>query len=79
MIKKKVKLGVAPTRRFVFSKEDAHKYKGLVEEKLRSWEIDFVTIDGINPEGLLISTDDSRKAADLLQSIGTSMRCSRRT
>src|SRR5579864_6135453 len=68
MTKKKVKLGVAPTRRFVFSKEDAHKYKALVEEKLRSWDIDFVTIDGINPEGLLISTDDSRKAADLLKS-----------
>jgi len=30
--------------------------------------VDFVTIDGINAEGLLINTDDSRKAADLLRS-----------
>jgi L-fucose isomerase-like protein len=68
MIKKKVKLGVAPTRRFVFSKEDAHKYKKLVEDKLRSWDVDFVTIDGINAEGLLINTDDSMKAAALFRS-----------
>ena len=28
---KKIKLGLAPTRRFCFSVEDAHKYKKLVE------------------------------------------------
>ena len=65
MKKEKIKLGLAPTRRFVFSVEDAHKYKKLVEEKLTEWDIDFVTIDSINEEGLLIHREDAYKATDL--------------
>jgi len=64
---KKIKLGLAPTRRFCFSVEDAHKYKKLVEEKLREWNVDFINIDSINQEGLLIGGDDSKKAADLFK------------
>ena len=36
MKRNKIKLGLAPTRRFVFSVEDAHRYKKLLEEKLTS-------------------------------------------
>jgi L-fucose isomerase-like protein len=64
---KRIKLGLAPTRRFCFSVEDAHKYKKLVEDKLREWNIDFVNIDSINEEGLLIGGDDSKKAAQLFK------------
>ncbi len=53
-----IRIGVAATRRFVFSKEDAHKYKDLVLEKLKSMEnIEVVDIESINPEGLLFDND----------------------
>jgi L-fucose isomerase-like protein len=67
MTNKTLKLGLAPTRRFCFSVEDAHKYKGLIEEKLRSWKIEFVNIDSINEEGLLIHPADGEKAAELFK------------
>jgi len=52
---KKLKLGYAPTRRFVFSEEDAFKYKVLIREKMESFgmDIDIVDLEGINSEGLL--------------------------
>jgi L-fucose isomerase-like protein len=64
---KKIKLGLAPTRRFCFSVEDAHKYKKLVEEKLKEFEIDYVNIDSINEEGLLIHREDAKKAIKLFK------------
>jgi len=64
---KNIKLGLAPTRRFCFSVEDAHKYKKLVEKKLTEWKVDFVNIDSINEEGLLIGGNDHKKAAELFR------------
>lgn len=64
---KKIKLGLAPTRRFCFSVEDAHKYKKLVETKLKEWSIEFVNIDSINKVGLLIDREDAKKAAQLFK------------
>lgn len=51
----KLKLGYAPTRRFIFSKEDALKFKNLIREKIESFGLDLeiVDLEGINPEGLL--------------------------
>ena len=48
-------LGYAPTRRFVFSAEDAHRYKVLIREKIESFglDIDIVDLEGVNEEGLL--------------------------
>jgi len=57
-------LGLAPTRRFCFSSEDAKKYKHLVEQMLIDWNVDFVNIDSINDEGLLINMEDAKKAAE---------------
>jgi L-fucose isomerase-like protein len=51
----KIKLGVAATRRSIFSKEDAIKYKDLTCERLKELEVDFVNIDDINEEGLLFA------------------------
>lgn len=70
MKKKKIKLGLAPTRRYVLSVEDAHKYKRLVEEKLREWNVDLVNIDSINREGVLFNKPDARKAAKLFIDAG---------
>ena len=53
-----IKIGIAATRRFVFSKEDAHKYKDLVLEKLKGMDdIEVVDIESINAEGLLFDND----------------------
>ena len=67
---KKMKIGLAPTRRYVFSVEDAHKYKKLVENKLSSWGVEYVNIDSINEEGLLFDRRDSAKAAKLFSDEG---------
>ncbi len=48
-----ITLGYAPTRRSVFSKLDALKYKELVREKIKSWGTSIVDLEGINEEGLL--------------------------
>ncbi|GAE93100.1 pentose isomerase [Gracilibacillus boraciitolerans JCM 21714] len=56
----KIKLGFAPTRRFVFSKEDAYKYKELIRNQIESFELDIeiVDLEGINDEGLLYNRDE---------------------
>jgi L-fucose isomerase-like protein len=57
----KIKLGYAPTRRFVFSKEDAHKYKNLILEKISEFDIEIIDLEGINKEGLLFDSDEDVK------------------
>lgn len=54
----KVKIGYAPTRRRIFSKEDAIKYKKLIADKMRDMDIEFVDLEDINEEGLLRCADD---------------------
>ena len=57
MKKKKVKIGLAPTRRNVFSVEDSLKYKALIEKKLKSWDVDYVNLDSLNEEGIFVIGD----------------------
>lgn len=59
-----IKLGYAPTRRSIFSAPDAIKYRGLVAERLKELNIDYVDITDINEEGLLYNDDDMLKIAD---------------
>jgi L-fucose isomerase-like protein len=49
----KVKLGFCPIGKFVFSHEDALHYKALIEAKLREWQVDYVSIDGVLPDGIV--------------------------
>lgn len=49
----KLKIGFAPTRRFVFSKEDAHKYKNLIRKFMENYDIEIIDIEDISEEGLL--------------------------
>lgn len=44
----KVKIGLAPTRRSIFSVEDALKYKRLIEEKLTRMGVEY--IPGLTPD-----------------------------
>lgn len=60
----KIKLGVASTRRSIFSKKDAIKHKDLVTKKLEEMNIDFVNIDDINEEGLLYQESDVNLIVD---------------
>ena len=53
-----VKLGVVPTRRFIFSKEDALKFKDLTYKKLDELGVNYVDIEDINEEGLFYSEGD---------------------
>lgn len=57
-----LKLGYAPTRRSVFSKKDALKYKELVRDKLQSMGVQIVDLEGINDDGLLYD-DQTHEAA----------------
>ena len=61
MMDHKIKIGFAPTRRSIFSKEDALKYKKLTQKKLAQMDADYVDIDDLNEEGLLHSEDDVGK------------------
>jgi L-fucose isomerase and related proteins len=56
--KNRMKLGYAPTRRDIFSKEDAIEYKNLIKEKIEQLNIDFVDLEWLNSEGLLYDTND---------------------
>lgn len=57
----KIILGLAPTRRAIFSAPDAVKYANYARDKLREMNIDFVDIDDISADGLLHDDDDRTK------------------
>ncbi len=52
-----LRLGYAPTRRFVFSKEDAHRYKDRIREEILRYDVELTDLEGINEEGLLFDND----------------------
>ncbi len=53
MAGQRVKLGFCPIGKFVFSHEDALRYKALIEAKLQQWGVDYVSIDGVLPDGMV--------------------------
>lgn len=53
-----IKLGVAPTRRSIFSAPDALKFAGLTRQRLEGMGVAFVGLDGINEEQLLYDDKD---------------------
>lgn len=64
MAKAKIKIGLAPTRRSIFSAPDAIKYANLTRDKLQEMGVDFVDITDINEEGLLYDDNDRIKIAE---------------
>lgn len=58
---KYVKLGLAPTRRSIFSAPDAVKYANLTRNRLRELDVEFVDIDDISIDGLLHNDEDRIK------------------
>jgi len=62
-----VTLGLVPISKFVFSHEDALRYKAMTEARLRELGIDFVNIDGITDDGMLYRNADLPKVIDYLR------------
>lgn len=48
-----VKLGIAPTRRNMFSRQEAIRLKNVILEKVRGLGVEFVDLDWLNEDGLL--------------------------
>lgn len=51
--KKEPLIGLCPIGKFVFSHEDAMRLKGLVQEKLRAWNIRYLDLEGVLPDGMV--------------------------
>ena len=64
---KAVKLGYVPISKFVFSSEDARRYKSLVQERLKKWGVHFVHIDAITDDGMLYKKEDLPKVVEHLK------------
>lgn len=50
---KPVTLGLCPIGKFVFSHEDAMRYKRLIQERFGRWGIHYVDLDGVLPDGMV--------------------------
>ena len=66
----KIVLGLAPTRRSIFSAPDAVKYANLTRDRLRELGVEFVDITDINEEGLLYDDNDRIKVAAKFKAAG---------
>ncbi len=53
----KIKLAFCPIGKFVFSHEDAIRFKRSIEEKLKAWHVDYVSLDGVLPDGIVRSQE----------------------
>ena len=60
----KIVIGLAPTRRSIFSAPDAVKFADLTRKRLRELSVEFVDIDDIAEDGLLHSEEDRIKIAE---------------
>ncbi len=58
MTRKPPRLGLCPIGKFIFSHEDALRYKKLIEDKLDGWGISYTGIDGVVEDGMVRSQDD---------------------
>lgn len=63
-------IGVAPTRRSIFSAPDAVKYANLTRARLRELGVEFVDIDDIAEDGLLHDDNDRIKIAEKFKAAG---------
>jgi len=67
-MKKELLLGFCPIGKFVFSHEDALRYKRILEGKLAEWNVDFVGIDEAVTDGIVRSQKDVGPVVDHLRS-----------
>ncbi|MEA3401536.1 MAG: fucose isomerase [Armatimonadota bacterium] len=65
-----ITLGLVPISKFVFSREDALHYKGLIEQRLRELGVRFVSIDSITEDGTLFRHEDLPRVIEHLRREG---------
>ena len=65
-----VKLGFAPTRRTVFSREEAGRFRQMTEDKLQALGVDYVGLGELNEEGLLYDPADVPKVLRQFRAAG---------
>ena len=65
---KKVKLAYCPTRRDVFSREEAMKFNEIIRRQMDEFNVDIVDLEGINEEKLLFSDSDIEKVIERFSS-----------
>lgn len=70
MNKKPLLLGFCPIGKFVFSHEDALRIKGLLEEKFAEWDVNYVGIDDVLPDGMVRSQKDVTPVVEHLRKQG---------
>lgn len=58
VVHEKPLIGLVPITKFVFSREDALRYKQKIEKKLDSLGITYINIDAVTPDGTLNSHDE---------------------
>lgn len=63
-MREKIKLGYCPTRRDVFSREEAQKCNRIIREALDLFPVEVVDLTGINEEELLFQDCDIQKIID---------------
>lgn len=63
----KIKIGFVPIGKFVFSHEDALRYKRLIEEKLKKWKVPYISIDNVIPDGIVRFQEDVEKVVKYLK------------
>jgi L-fucose isomerase-like protein len=52
-IRKQPVLGFCPIGKFVFSHEDALRFKGMLRERLDRWQIRYVDLEAVLPDGMV--------------------------
>lgn len=57
-------LGFCPIGKFVFSHEDALRFKRILETKLTEWNVNFVGIDDVVADGVVRAQSDVRPVVD---------------
>lgn len=65
-----VKLGFAPTRRTEFSREEAVRFRQLLEQKLQDLGLDYVGLAGLNEDELLYDPTDVPEVARRFRAAG---------
>ena len=58
MNKTQIKLGYCPTRRDVFSREEAIKFNEIIRDSMNEFDVKIIDLDGINEEKLLYQDCD---------------------
>ena len=64
MNKNTIKLGYCPTRRDVFSREEAIKFNRMIRSMMDEFDVEIVDLAGINEEELLFDDRDIQKIID---------------